>query len=218
MKRRLFSLLLALCLAAGCALPALAAAGFDETVLQTAQDILRTDYTDQGVTAYYVASLRADERWFWTAEGNAAVQVYPCVLVREDGEIFTLCFLHDARLGLKIQNVTFTIGGRSYRFSGVSNDEEWYEGGEDMWWISELACVELDAGTLPMLEQLVEHRTESVQVSIEGENVHLSITLGQPEIDGIIHLYNLYRMAGGMRDENLQRMPAGSGTACAVQP
>lgn len=217
MKRHLASILLALCLALGCALPAFAAAGFDESVLKNAQDIRYIEYEEDGTAVYFVESLQADERWYWTADGDNALLVYPCVYVEDGKQTYNLCFLYDARSELELQNVYINIGGKYYVFRNVDNDAEWYKGSGSRWWISELGCAELDADSLAVLDALVAHRSEAVTVTLEGEEDTVSITLGQPELDGIIHLYNLYTLAGGLREENLQAIPRGSGTEFSIR-
>lgn len=220
MQKRLCELALTICLAVCCAAPAFAAAGFDSSMLKNAQDIVYMEFGSGGETetAYYVGSLHEAERWYYTPDESGALLIYPCVYETAEGEVFTLCFSYDARAGMDIRYALFDIGGTYYTFSGLESDTELeIEGLGSQWWISSQACITLDAASLSMLDAMVEHRDEEIYVVAAGDDSIVQVTLGQPEIDGIIHLYNLYKLAGGEREANLQKMPAGSGTQLTVQ-
>lgn len=212
MKKRFLALLLTAAALCSCAFSAFAADGFDETVVKNADDIICYESVQEDLTAYFVSSLHATERWYWTAEGDEAVLVYPCILVEDGKETYNVCFLYDSRSSLNIQSASFMIGGKSYEFRNIDNNTAWYGGGGDPLWLSTLACIELDAGSLDLLSALVEHRDENIPVHLVCEGTSMEITLGQPELDGIIHLYNLYVQAGGTRAANLSQIPSGSGT------
>lgn len=216
MKKRVAALCLALALALTCAASALAAGGFNSSVLKKGRDVFVIDEDSSDTKASYVIqSMLETDRYYHYADDGILV-FSPCVGEVDGHAVMSLCvlaFLDKAPFpeGINIRGLSLDIAGTRYTFTNLTDREIPLEGIRDDA-LAEGSFAMLDASSLSIMDALNKNRDKTVTVHVTGETKVWDFTLAQAEVDSIIHLYNLYVQAGGLSSENLKWLPAGSGS------
>lgn len=225
MKKRFVSLFLACMFVFACALPAFAGVGFDESVLNNAKDIEHTENTDTDVGWYTVES--TSDIWHDSQNDVGGVQtrinLEPDILIsrKNSWEKFNL-YLYVDRKGdtsIKVDNICFRIkNSKTYTdhyfydpLVGSGKGQHDHKDGSS--WMQDEFYIRLNKTSFAMMEDMIANRDGTVEIWISldtsNEFIHC-VDLSQDDIDGLIHLYNLYKQAGGLREENLTAIESGS--------
>lgn len=221
MKKRLVSILMVCMLLITCALPAFAGTGFDESILLNAKDIKHTENTDTGVGWYTTES--TSNVWHDSLEdvggAETKVSLEADILVKRklSYESFNLYLWVDRKgdTPVTIEKICIQIGNSKeytyhYLFDINRNADSYqHKHSDGSQWLKDSFYVCLGEDSFAMLQDMIDNRDGYVQIwiQLDGSEKFIKCTmLGQDEIDGIIHLYNLYKQAGGLSEDNLKAL------------
>lgn len=181
-------------------LPVYAAAGFDSSVLKNAPDITVSAYEDGG-NAYKISSLQGVN---FSSSKDLVLYFEVSVLEDNTAEGYMLSFQYASYdLVLDIQEIKVEIDNKVYTFSNPASRMNLLASPSDRAIIQEAATIVIGQDSLSFMQDLMEHRNETVKVSLTGTEQELYFELPQNVKDSAIHMYNLYVQAGGTRAENL---------------
>lgn len=206
MKKRIISLFMVFAVVSTCILPALAAPGFDKSVFRNAEDILASEDEMGGSGAYSIDSLfNANNSYYFQTDDDtnrAVIYVRPMVTYTDRKEQYLFIIDIYARENFYTNQVTIKVGNRRYVFTNPYTDFETYEN-----ICEETTLISMDADTLKsLMNDIIEHRDEEIKVRISGDDYNADITMADFTKDGVIHLYNLFVQAGGLRQENAAKL------------
>lgn len=211
MKKRIVSLLLTLALALVCAAPALAAQGFDVNVMRNAVDIYEMGDDMEGEVSFTIKSLVDNDGLILKCSDGSYQMFLPIVIAVDEGEDYCLAITNMGDSYRYINEVIIKVGDTRYTFTDLDVDRS-HSLGEPY---IETAKIILDSRTLTVIEDMVKNPDAEVKVRVKGRNASIDFTLSDEIKDGMVHLYNLFAQAGGLRQSNMERI-AGIGTPCEI--
>lgn len=229
--KRFISILLSCMFIFTCSMSVFAGTGFDETVLNNAEGIVHTENTDTAVGWYTVESSPYHNSLKDVGGVQTKIQLKPYVAVsrKESWEKFNL-YLYVDRKGdtsVKVDSICFRImNSKEYTDHFFNNPQVNISGysyttKDGSKWLQDSFKIRLDKESFAMINDLIDNRDGTVEVWISLDSstkfIHCA-DLGQDEIDGIIHLYNLYKAAGGLREDNLNLLESTGTSYQKAQP
>ena len=201
MKRRITAAALALALTALAALPASASVWFDWSVFQQAEGICLIPEDAAGET-YAMVDALANGTDGQISAGEGTVRVIPAVETNEEMDLFGLVLDYRDSQARGFDQVIVVIGDNQYYFSSgtspICQQTQLSDGT-----VCETLTLLLDGQSVQMMEDLEDHREDSIQVVLVGSGGIVHFELTDAMKDGILELYDLYVAAGGTRQENL---------------
>lgn len=201
MKKMLRAAAAALAVCACLALPAQAAKGFDPSVLANRTQegvILNWDKTSGNSLTSMTPSILSDEKAGW------AVAITPMIVSNEVADGYFWSFLYYGDEWASIESIDITVGGTTYRFSGLLTSRDKTDDGR----CAETAQFAISPASGSFIADVIAHQSEkyTVSVTLNGQKKSIAFTLPQATKDQLIHLYNLYAAAGGARSANMDAM------------
>lgn len=211
MKKRLLCVLAAFVFVLACAVPAFAASGFNLSVMRTGEDIMEIyDRTDKSYT-YTVKSLYHNEDFIYYNDDGGEFCFLPMVISDDDYDCYAITIQYEGKQFMYANSATFEIAGKQYIFTDLDPTYERVGGRTPC---RETFTIILDPDSQPMMEALINNRSKSVRVLVDGSNFIEDYTMDTDMKNYTIHLYNLFVQAGGLRDDNWQ---ATYGNPCTIK-
>ena len=213
MKKRIGSLVVAVLLSVATAVSAFATSEFKVSAFQDVDDY-QIDIDDMtGEISISIKSLLNESEFVGTDDYLLAF--YPMVTTNNDFDMFLFAVMYLGYQSENINQVIVKIGDNRYFFSDVELDmdglPEWYTSMIDSYGVvMELPVFIIDNRTIPFMQDLIQHRDEEIKVRLVGANREMEFVLTQAMKDGIIGLYDRYVMAGGTRQENMDKITQGN--------
>lgn len=211
MKKRIVSLLMALCLICVCSVSVFAADGLDLSVLRNGKDIQYSENNQSGMAAYVLRSVAINETDIFYSNDGSSISFTPAILAIKDGSTaiynFNIKFTSNRFLNLK--QVIFVIGEKSYIFYNIPTTRK-YPNNTSSGMYEEETLLALDDGSIQIINDIIDNRNakgDPVKIIVEGANESFNLTLSNELTDGMIHLYNLFVEAGGTSKDNLYLFP-----------
>ncbi len=203
MKKAL-SLILAVLLMISVSVSALATSAFDASVLDSAEG-LTTTYDDMtGVTKYYSKPLMDGKKAIYL-NFSTTITVIPTVAIGNYLDMYFIGLYYVGADWANIDHMIVKIGDRRYTLSGFKNSRSTRTIG----YVTE--CQEYfyffaTNETIPMLQDIAEHKDEEIKVRFAGSRKNVDFVLTDEIKDGIVNLYDLYSAGGGLRTENIDKL------------
>ena len=213
MKKRIVSLAVAVLLSVAMAMSAFATSEFKVSAFQDVDDY-QIDIDDMtGEISISIKSLLNESEFVGTDDYLLAF--YPMVTTNNDFDMFLFAVMYLGYQSENINQVIVKIGDNRYFFSDVELDmdglPEWYTSMIDSYGVvMELPVFIIDNRTIPFMQDLIQHRDEEIKVRLVGANREMDFVLTQAMKDGIIGLYDRYVIAGGTRQENMDKITQGN--------
>ena len=213
MKKRIVSLAVAVLLSVAMAMSAFATSEFKVSAFQDVDDY-QIDIDDMtGEISISIKSLLNESEFVGTDDYLLAF--YPMVTTNNDFDMFLFAVMYLGYQSENINQVIVKIGDNRYFFSDVELDmdglPEWYTSMIDSYGVvMELPVFIIDNRTIPFMQDLIQHRDEEIKVRLVGANREMEFVLTQAMKDGIIGLYDRYVIAGGTRQENMDKITQGN--------
>lgn len=213
MKKRIVSLIVAVLLSAATAVSAFATSEFKVSAFQDVDDY-QIDIDDMtGEISISIKSLLNESEFVETDDYLLAF--YPMVTTNNDVDMFLFAVMYLGYQSENINQVIVKIGDNRYFFSDVELDidslPEWYTSMIDSYGVvMELPVFIIDNRTIPFMQDLIQHRDEEIKVRLVGTSKEMDFVLTQAMKDGIIGLYDRYVIAGGTRQENMDKITQGN--------
>lgn len=205
MKKRFVVFCLAMFMACISVLPAYAAKGFDNSVLENGQDIVVYKDDMSGIETFRVKGMMENKKIEDSPFGTVTVEAM--VSSNSEMEIYNILFSYYADNWAFIDEIVFKIGQKRYVFSNLYFDRKILRDAT----IKETLSLTIDdEKSIQFMEDLMAHRDEAITVRLDGTAHNIDFELPKEVKDGMIHLYNLYVQAGGTRKENWRNPGTGS--------
>jgi len=220
MKKKFISLFLAFMFLFACALPAFAGAGFDKSILLNDENVYYEEFANGGGGTYWPDATRVTYHDSQNDVGGVQTKIRfnPVIRINDknDYENFRL-FLWVYRKG----DTPVNVDALCIR---VSNSKEYtdhffeapkvnYSGKQrkvdDTQWLTDSCYVDLNKDSFALIDDIIANRDGTVEIWISldtSDDWIYCAALSQDEIDSVIHLYNLYKQAGGLRKNNLDAL------------
>lgn len=206
MKKRFFSLLLALIFVMSCSLVSYASNGFNKAVFDNAPDVFVSKDEMTGELLAASESLLGDKGTIIPESGGGCVMVYSGVAITDDLNLDTIIFKYRADSWAFVDSVIIKIGNKRYKLENVDISRGTANNGlrgEDI-------TIAINSKTLPMMADLIAHRDEEIKVRLEGEGRNVDFALTDDVKNGIINIYNLFAAGGGTSKASLKTIDLGS--------
>lgn len=202
MKKKLLSIATALMLIISVSTAAYAADGFNKAVFDNSPDVfaVRDDMTGNLTVAS--ESLLGEKGIAIPESGGGYVVVYSGVSISDVMNGNSILFKYYADDWAFIDSVIVKIGNRRYKFDGIYVDRDVLSDAS----ISEVAFIDLTSSVIPFMTYLIQHRTETVKVRLQGEDRDIDFTLTDDMKNGIINIYNLYVAGGGTSKASMKKI------------
>lgn len=213
MKRRIASVFMVCALLFALAMPAFAAAGFDESVFANAGNITHNgNFYDVETIIRKPIQHKRDGRAFGCDKNY--FYIYPYIAVTEAADYYIINLdlyqPHDTQLS-RVPTVCFRVKNSAGKTTDhyFSLSEELKSKRYDSGVTRNSMYLYLNSSSFAMLEEFGSAKTVEVLMqdsSIADGGMASCFTLTAEEVDGIVYLYNLYKAAGGMREDNLNTL------------
>ena len=213
MKKRIVSFVVAVLLSAATAVSAFATSEFKVSAFQDVDDY-QIDIDDMtGEISIGIKSLLNESEF--VEIDDYLLAFYPMVTTNNDLDIFAFAVMYLGYQSENVNQIIVKIGDNRYFFSNVELDldgmPEWYMSMLASYGVvMELPFFAIDNRTIPFMQDLIQHRDEEIKVRLVGANREMEFVLTQAMKDGIIGLYDRYVIAGGTRQENMDKITQGN--------
>lgn len=198
MKKKIVALSVVLFFVFSISLSAFAGSDFDLKVFHGEDDITVLP-ENNGQIVIAVDSMK--ERAMVTMDGCT----YLCPFIVTTDVLDYYCFAIDFYSISKadINNIEFKIADKSYQFGKVKTNNA-YNSTYGLY--DETMGFAIDRYSVDFMEAFEAHQSEDIVLEMhDGENL-ISLTIPDDIKDAIIHLYKLYKLAGGTRQANLDNI------------
>ena len=208
MKKRIVSLAVAVLLSVAMAVSAFATSEFKISTFQDVNDYQITidDMTGEG--SIYIKSLLNESEF--VENDDYALAFFPMVEINNDFDLFAFSVLYLGYQSENIDQVIVKIGDNRYFFSNVKLNIDNLPGFNMDGYKMELPTIIIDSRTISFMQDLIQHRDEEIKVRLVGTSKEMDFVLTQAMKDGIIGLYDRYVIAGGTRQENMDKITQGN--------
>ena len=208
MKKRIVSLAVAVLLSVAMAMSAFATSEFKVSAFQDVDDY-QIDIDDMtGEISISIKSLLNESEFVGTDDYLLAF--YPMVTTNNDFDMFLFAVMYLGYQSENINQVIVKIGDNRYFFSNVKFNIDNLPGFNMDGYKMELPTIIIDSRTISFMQDLIQHRDEEIKVRLVGTSKEMDFVLTQAMKDGIIGLYDRYVIAGGTRQENMDKITQGN--------
>lgn len=198
MKKKIFAVALAVVLCATMSLSAFATTRFNKAVFDTADDITVESDDMSGITSVKSTSLAKGKGAIYV-DWYTTITVMPNISLSDEIDGYLLGLYYVGEDWAFINNIIVKIGDHRYTISDFDVSRKVRSGGS----VQEYICLFANNETIPMIQDLIEHRDEEIKVRFSGSRKNIDFVLTDDIKNGMINLYNLYVAGGGTNKENI---------------
>lgn len=198
MKRKIFAVAMAIVLCVTMSLSAFATTRFNKAVFDTADDITVESDDMSGITSVKSTSLAKGKGAIYV-DWYTTVTVMPNISLSDEIDGYLLGLYYVGEDWAFINNIIVKIGDHRYTISDFDVSRKVRSGGS----VQEYICLFANNETIPMIQDLIEHRDEEIKVRFSGSSKNIDFVLTDDIKNGMINLYNIYVAGGGTNKENI---------------
>lgn len=204
MRKRIVALATALILIVSTSLVSYAATKLNMSVFENAEDIT-VKYDDMSkATTITSTSLSKGEGHVQLDYRYDYVSIYPRIIFITSASEYTWNVDYFARNWMFIDEMSIKVGNNVYTFTDFTTSRKVYSDAT----VQEHLAFSITNDSLVFMQDLIEHRDEKIKVRLRGDSDYVDFFLPDEVKDGMINVYNLYSMAGGMDAENMRLLTA----------
>lgn len=198
MKKKILALMFAVLLAIMVPISAFATGSFNKAVFDNADDLTVKADDMSGITNIYSTSLSNGKAAIYV-DWYTTITVMPTISLSDEVDGYLLGLYYVGQNWAFINNIIVKIGDHRYTISDFDVSRKVRSGSS----VQEYICLFANSETIPMIQDLIEHRDEEIKVRFSGSNKNIDFTLTDDIKNGMINLYNLYVAGGGTNEKNI---------------
>lgn len=205
MKKKIISLLLAVCLCAGIPVSAFATSKFDTRVFDDEEDLFVTsdDMTGEYFVEHAFSFLNSNMLTIVPDEPEPSlIYLTPNIYLTDSCDYFTVCFQRIGFCPADFTSIIVKIGDDRYQFKNCKTTVS--VGENDL--ALESIYFYCKNETKSFMKALSKHKDDEIKVRLVGTQKSFDFTLTDETIDGLLSLYDLYDEGGGTREANFQNI------------
>lgn len=204
MKKRISALAIVWILIVSISLASYASPRLNMNVFENAEDIT-VKYDDMSkATTISSTSLLKGEGDIRLDYDYDYVSIYPRIIAITSADEYTWNIDYFAKNWMFIEKVSIKVGEHVYTFTDFTTSRKVYSDGT----IQEHLAFAITNDSTSFMQDLIEHRNEKIKVRLSSDSERVDFFLPDNVKDGMINVYNLYSMAGGMNYENMKLITA----------
>lgn len=198
MKKRYISYVVTLVLVVSIAVSAFATENLNLKVFHGEDDITVFPSTDEDVTIS-VDSMGQSSKGL-IAANNTVTQFIPMVVASQKYDMFCMTLEFFSLDKANINEIYFKIGNTLYQFGKIQMKNTW---NNESRCYNETMMFPIDRNSINFMEDFETHRDDSIVVSLVNGEQYIEFELTDDVKNGWLHLYDLYKEAGGTNKDNL---------------
>ncbi len=198
MKKRYISCVVTLALVVSIAVSAFATENLNLKVFHGEDDITVFPSTDGDVTISVDSMGKSTKGTI--VINNTVVHFLPMVIASQKYDMFCMTVDFFSRDKANIDEIDFKVGNNLYRFGKVQMKNAW---DNELKCYNETMMFPIDRNSINFMEDFETHRDDSIAVSLVNGEQHIEFELTDDVKNGWLHLYDLYKEAGGTNKDNL---------------
>ena len=213
MRKRMSALVIVWILIVSIPLVSYASPRLNMSIFESAEDIT-IKYDDMtNATTISSTSLLKGEGDIRLDYNYDYVSIYPRIIAITAADEYTWNIDYFAKNWMFIDEISIKVGEHIYTFTDFTTSRKVYSDGT----IQEHLALGITNDSTSFMQDLIEHRNEKIKVRLSSDSDRVDFFLPDKVKDGIINVYNLYSMAGGMNSENMKLITAIEDTKVTVR-
>ena len=198
MKKRFVSCMITMVLAISIAVSAFATENLNLKVFHGEDDITVFPSTDGDVTISVDSMGKSTKGTI--VVNNTIVHFLPMVIASQKYDLFCVTVVFFSLDKANINEIYFKIGNNLYQFGKIQMQNAW---DNELNCYNETMMFPIDRNSINFMEDFETLRDDSIAVALVNGEQYIEFELTDDVKNGWLHLYDLYKKAGGTNKDNL---------------